>query len=463
MWEGVMQWTGENRVFRSPVTMTLGISGCKQSSGHVAHQFQMTEDICESIPKPQNQTSTPEPPTTASPLATSTPVRTSIPETSNASMPLPVAEYSTTTTSPPTPERPRSDDSFQPSTISFETVDEPSVVDSGTCKYLIVERTILEDLLRRSVCPRQRCISQVVDVTHVKRQYGAVVKYQLRCFSGHVEMWTSSASAGQHKYDINIEIISSTITCGGSVATSVAVANAMNLCWPSESTFFTQQAAYVYPAINKVYKERQAEILEAHKGRELVVTNGKILLKWKKFITNHVWFSIKTCGGDFETLQRTWFSLLKHIKNDHSDCDHPKRSRTHDNTKYIPKDSPILKDLENIISRPALLKQLEKAKEFYFTSYLESFHSLLLKYCDERHHYQYGGIISRLQLAFMDHNENIGRQQKKTNEVEHFRMACPKSTGTWKAVPVLERKTYTFREEVNIFSKARFPYRDFVT
>ncbi|CAG0910985.1 unnamed protein product [Cyprideis torosa] len=27
-------------------------------------------------------------------------------------------------------------------------------------------------------------------------------------------------------------------------------------------------------------------------------------------------------------------------------------------------------------------------------------------------------------------------------------MACPKATATWKAVPVLEGKTYTFREEV---------------
>ncbi|CAG0895238.1 unnamed protein product [Cyprideis torosa] len=80
---------------------------------------------------------------------------------------------------------------------------------------------------------------------------------------------------------------------------------------------------------------------------------------------------------------------------------------------------------------------------------LESFHALLLKYCDKRHHFQYPAMISRLQLAVMDHNENVGRPQKKSNEGDElFKVTCPKSTGVHKVVPVFEGKTYSFRDEV---------------
>ena len=41
---------------------------------------------------------------------------------------------------------------------------------------------------------------------------------------------------------------------------------------------------------------------------------------------------------------------------------------------------------------------------------LESYHSLLLKYADKRHHYQYPAMQQgRLMLATLDYNENISR------------------------------------------------------
>ncbi|CAG0893993.1 unnamed protein product [Cyprideis torosa] len=362
---------------------------------------------------------------------------------------VPALEYSSLS-STPAPKRP-CDDSPQPNTLSFqsENGDEASVVNPLSCKYLIIEKVILEDLLKRSFCVRQRCFAQVVKVTQAEYHQGAVIKYKLTCMSGHTEIWSSSSSVGRNKHPVNTEIVSATLTCGGSVTTSVEVATALSLCWPSESTFYCHQAAYVLPAINDEYLKRREIIVEKHRGKELVVTRGKVLVPWKKSIANHVWYSIKTCGGNFETLQATWFSLLKHLSNVHTDCHHQKRKTREDRTKYIRKNDPALKKLESIISRPALLKQLDKAKEFHFISQLESFRGLLMKYCNKRRHFQYPSMISRFQLAVMDHNENVGRPRKMSNEEKELpKEICRKPIGVHKVGPALAGKTYSFREEI---------------
>lgn len=50
------------------------------------------------------------------------------------------------------------------------------------------------------------------------------------------------------------------------------------------------------------------------------------------------------------------------------------------------------------------------------TGSLEVFHSSMLKYTQKRLHFSYDAMLARTQLAVMDHNANIGKEQAKTKE-----------------------------------------------
>ena len=42
---------------------------------------------------------------------------------------------------------------------------------------------------------------------------------------------------------------------------------------------------------------------------------------------------------------------------------------------------------------------------------MEQYHSVLLKYAPKREHFSYNGMVARTQLAVLDHNSNVHRQQ----------------------------------------------------
>ena len=45
---------------------------------------------------------------------------------------------------------------------------------------------------------------------------------------------------------------------------------------------------------------------------------------------------------------------------------------------------------------------------------LEVFHSTMTKYTPKRLHFFYESMLARTQLAVLDHNYNVGREQAKT-------------------------------------------------
>ena len=55
------------------------------------------------------------------------------------------------------------------------------------------------------------------------------------------------------------------------------------------------------------------------------------LNEWSFSISNHIWFSSQSCGGDPELLQEMWLSIMSHVRNVHQwdgnkkfhKCTHP--------------------------------------------------------------------------------------------------------------------------------------------
>ena len=58
-----------------------------------------------------------------------------------------------------------------------------------------------------------------------------------------------------------------------------------------------------------------------------------------------------------------------------------------------------------------LRNDIKKLNLFCHTGELENYHGFLLKYAPKHIQFSYEGMVARLELAALDHNANVGRQQ----------------------------------------------------
>jgi hypothetical protein len=139
----------------------------------------------------------------------------------------------------------------------------------------------------------------------------------------------------------------------------------------------------------------------------------EILGNWTQSIANHFWWCAASCNGDAQLLKEMWISLLNHITNTHEwggnvtfhKCDHLQlTSQQKAKTKWLKSKSDAFKALQAIVLDKRLIKALPHITKFCHTGDLEVFHSMLLKYCSKRQHFQYDAMKARLMLAALDWN-----------------------------------------------------------
>ena len=116
-----------------------------------------------------------------------------------------------------------------------------------------------------------------------------------------------------------------------------------------------------------------------------------------------MWWSVKNCDGDEKKLRESWLCLQYHTVNKHCwkigkkwyKCNHAPLSRGKvRKTKWLKPGSPA-----------------HIAYQRCHTDKLQYFHSLLTNYCPKRQEFDYDVMWTRHQLAIMDHNHNVNRQQ----------------------------------------------------
>ena len=182
------------------------------------------------------------------------------------------------------------------------------------------------------------------------------------------------------------------------------------------------------------------------------------LLPWIQSISNHFWWSVSTCHGNYDELKEKWTSVIHHISNKHSwdnaklftRCQHHQLSTTEMmETKWLAPGSDALIALEEVVFTPKLLKDMQLVTEFHHTGDLEIYHSMMLKYCPKRQHFSYKGMIARTQLAALDHNHNTGRKQSVANTgatkgMPRYNVVFPKGRSNWVAKPIREPQSHQF-------------------
>lgn len=115
--------------------------------------------------------------------------------------------------------------------------------------------------------------------------------------------------------------------------------------------------------------------------------------------------------------------------------------------RWILKDSPAFRTLTSTALDKGLMKDLRQMALFKHTGKLEVFHALLLKYTEKRLHFHYSTMKARTQLAIMDHNENVQREQASTTTGKSkFNVVYPKQTKEWIAKKIYVPTTQTFRQ-----------------
>lgn len=84
-----------------------------------------------------------------------------------------------------------------------------------------------------------------------------------------------------------------------------------------------------------------------------------------------------------------------------------------DEIMWLERESPAHKILCDYVRSPNFLGQLKQTAHGQHTGMLEVLHSLLLTYVSKRINYDPSAYNGRIQLAILDHNENVNREPKK--------------------------------------------------
>ena len=161
-------------------------------------------------------------------------------------------------------------------------------------------------------------------------------------------------------------------------------------------------------------------------------------------------------------LVEMWQSLTHHICNVHEwnsgdkfhKCAHDDLSPDEQRkTRWLTPDSPSHQAVQDLLFDRNLVKDIRYLTKACRTGELEAYHNMLLKYCPKRKHYHYPGMLARLQLAVLDHNNNLGRKPLRIKKgpkkgQEQVKLQFSKRTRTWVTKMIKEKKDHAYLVEI---------------
>ena len=112
------------------------------------------------------------------------------------------------------------------------------------------------------------------------------------------------------------------------------------------------------------------------------------------------------------------------------------------NKIWLPMGSASHNALKEVVWKPKLLKDVCLLADFVQTGCLEVFQGCMAKkYVNKSQPYSYNGMVSRTQLAVIDHNCNVGREiATAISGEERCRCVYPKLQKKWVAKPIIQRE-----------------------
>ena len=146
----------------------------------------------------------------------------------------------------------------------------------------------------------------------------------------------------------------------------------------------------------------------------------KILARWAPAVINHLYWTINTCNGNGKELVERFLSIIHHSVNRHvfthnkfyKACEHaPLTAADKQKKEWLIMGSLAHEKLIKIVTQPMLVADLEKLTNQVNTTLLEVFHSVKVRYLPKSIFFQMEKMIAGTQLAALDHNHSINREQ----------------------------------------------------
>ncbi len=190
-------------------------------------------------------------------------------------------------------------------------------------------------------------------------------------------------------------------------------------------------------SVSKLMRETFPEILHEHDVYHIEKRVRKQLLQkanqrgntilhgWVKPVINQPWWVAQNCNQDPVELREKWMSMIYHTTNKHEwdfftkyhKCAHPPLvEEDQRKKKWLTPDSNAHAAFRDVVMNERLISDIQKLTRAVHTGSLESYHSLINKYCPKRQHFSFKGMLVRTELAILDLNNNIGREQAKTKQ-----------------------------------------------
>ena len=213
-------------------------------------------------------------------------------------------------------------------------------------------------------------------------------------------------------------------------------------------------------SIRKYMREDRSKILHQFDIWHVSKSVKKKLTKAaKKKVCNKLsGWACCTCNRNAQLLKEKWISLVYHVRGIHEwdgcelyrECEHEEYSLAKQmRKKWLENDGPAYNALKNIVLDKQLLKDLPQLRFFKHTGQLEVYHALLNKYCGKRFAYSYAGMVARTQLAVLDHNSGVTKEQACTKDgTLRFKVVFTKVTGNWVAKKVMVTKDKNYQHEL---------------
>ncbi|CAG0883283.1 unnamed protein product, partial [Cyprideis torosa] len=208
------------------------------------------------------------------------------------------------------------------------------------------------------------------------------------------------------------------------------------------------------PEINHVFDAWQIQ-KRLGKALETVGVKGgrRTLQTWSRYLKNHLLWSIRNCGGSYDTLLDLWSLCLRHVVNDHGECDHEELPEDEvRDTEWIEEGSPAHMSLTKIVNDIGFRSVLKQTTALRFSSELEAFHSTLNVHLPERSEVKKPQFVTtKVKIAVLDHNKNVGRN------LDYKVVWYSRGTKKYRMLGVKEKKDDDWRQLIRdeVFSLAQ--------
>ncbi|KAM4726695.1 uncharacterized protein FYW61_012459 isoform 2-T4 [Anableps anableps] len=169
---------------------------------------------------------------------------------------------------------------------------------------------------------------------------------------------------------------------------------------------------------------------------------------WAQAISNHLYWTAATSGGDADMAVQKWTSVARHVCNTHEGhgdifprCEHGEINR-----QWVENGSRAQEEIQAVVLNSRLLEDVRQLSPPDQTSSLESFHNVVCFFGRKQGHFLHPSVEARVILAALHFNENVGKERaRKLDGAQRWKVSYPKfKKGGAVVRPVKESDTYDY-------------------